>query len=340
MKTLVLWSALALGALVPAFAGPAASPPTARFDDLYAAPSVRTDLTVRNESRLRNRCSLTLDRADGSSLATTVAFTLRARERRVLDLFAGVVEPADGLVAAAASLACERPFAAHAVRVDLATASSVRLEPALRAAAAATAGATLPACPAAADCFDAPGVVFVPTPSNPDGRVSFPAPIGTATRFKLSMNVTVADWFAPEPHGKHLIYWFVIDRNFFMPGMLYFRGPAKNEAFARHGVGLTHPEKIKIIKPFAAEVGHTYNVVHDYDMARGLIKITVKDLAGGGAKATLRGKPNVDSFKLKSGSKLLVDMGFVPDLTPTEVPSFGWTYSDVHLEAYVSGSNR
>jgi hypothetical protein len=192
-------------------------------------------------------------------------------------------------------------------------------------------------CPSGAVCFDAPGLVHVPAPppGAPVGRVSFFAPTGVATRLRLTMNVTVGPWFPDEPDGKHLIYWFVVSKNIDMPGLLYFRGPNKNQAFARHGIGLTHPQKIKIIRPFAAQVGHTYRIDNDYDMAGGLYLVKVTDQATGEVAVTLRGKPNVTSYTIKPGAKFIVDMGFYPGKVETEVPSYAWRYSDIHVEAYM-----
>ena len=193
-------------------------------------------------------------------------------------------------------------------------------------------------CPTGALCLDAPGLVFVPGPPPgpplPVGRVSFPAPAGPAKRFLLSMDVTLADWYPKEPSGKHLIYWFVIDKNIDMPGLLYFRGPGKDQAFARHGINLTHPEKIKIIKPFKAKVGHTYHVVNDYNMAARTYTVTITDTNPGGAGVTLTGRTNVATYNVKAGAKYLVDMGFYPGKVDTEVPSYNWKYSDVHIETY------
>jgi len=41
-----------------------------------------------------------------------------------------------------------------------------------------------------------------------------------------------------------------------------------------------------------------------------------------------------DSYTLKAGDNFLVDMGFVEGLTPDEVPTYGWTYANVHVEVY------
>jgi hypothetical protein len=35
-----------------------------------------------------------------------------------------------------------------------------------------------------------------------------------------------------------------------------------------------------------------------------------------------------------ANDKLIVDMAFPEGKTPDEVPSYNWTYKDVHVEAY------
>jgi hypothetical protein len=43
----------------------------------------------------------------------------------------------------------------------------------------------------------------------------------------------------------------------------------------------------------------------------------------------------VKSYTIGGRSKFIVDMGFPPDLVETEVPSYGWEYSNVHVEAFL-----
>ena len=127
----------------------------------------------------------------------------------------------------------------------------------------------------------------------------------------------------------------MVNKNIDMPGLLYFRGPGKNEAFARHGIGLTHPQKIKVIKKWKAEVGRTYHIVNDYDMGASRFTVIISDAATGEVLTVLTSRPNLASYVIKAGSKFLVDMGFYPGKVPTEVPSYGWKYSNVHVEAFV-----
>ncbi|HEY3568131.1 MAG TPA: hypothetical protein VGP73_09385 [Thermoanaerobaculia bacterium] len=297
---------------------------------LFASDSVSSSLALANRAKTANRCTLSLAAADGVSLAPAISLTLSPGETRpFVDAFAG---RASRLTETQAAVSCDRAFYAYALVADGDTGRQDVVAPESSAKALTLAKDDVP-CPAAA-CFDAPGVVHVPTPDVPVGRVSFPAPAGTAKRFRLTIDVTVADWFPEDPSGKHLIYWFVIEKNLDMPGLLYFLGPNKNEAFARHGIGLKHPQKIKVMKPFTAQIGRTYHVDNDYDMAHGKYTVTVTDAETGQVAVVLKSRPNVRSYLVKAGRDILVDMGFYPGLVDGEVPSYGWKYANVHVEVY------
>ncbi len=306
---------------------------------LLAGPSLSTDVALRNLAPAANRCAVALLAADGSRLAPSVELTLAARETRpYVDVFANVANVAVAGLAEVA-VACAGEFSAYAVVTDRNNGWLDRVgpEPAREATLAAPDG-TAPPCPAGAQCFDALGVVHVPEPppGNPVGRVTFPAPAGIAKRLRLTIDVTVGPWYPPSPSGKHLMYWFVVNRNIDMPGMLYFLGPNKNQAFARHGIGLKHPQKIKIIRPFTAIQGTTYHIDNDYDMTGRSYSIKISNADTGSLRLKMRGVPNVTSYGIKPGSNFLIDMGFPPPTdNPTEVPSYGWTYANVHVEAYM-----
>lgn len=309
---------------------------------LRASESVTTDLAFVNLAKTANRCTLALADGNGFGIGPAVTLTLQALERRpFVDVFERLVDE-DGVADAKATISCSQEFSAYALltdrvqeRVDLVSPEAAEEN----ADSIRNLSAPAVACPAAAVCFDAPGVVHVPDPPPgpelPVGRVAFPAPAGATKRLRLSLDVKVGEWYPQEPSGKHLLYWFVVNKNIDMPGLLYFRGPNKNQVFARHGMGLKHARKIKIIKPFAAEVGRTYHIDNDYDMAGGTYTVTVTNAATGKVEAVLRGKPNLASYNTKAGSKFFVDMGFPPDKVETEVPSYDWVYSNVHVEAYL-----
>jgi len=305
---------------------------TAVLRGLPGRASDQADLGILNLATARSTCTLTLTDAAGRALAPPVRFTLRAGESRPFVDALG--DSAVHAAVADARVSCSGDFYAYALLTHRSTGTLVLMTPEHGRGAIAFKAGKAP-CPPDADCFDAPGVDHVPSPTRAVGRVAFPAPTGTARRIVLSLDVTIADWYADNPAGKHLIYWFVISKNQDMPGMLYFLGPGKDEAFIRHGIGLKHPDKIKGIKSFTAKVGHTYHVVNDYDMASRRYTVTITDAATGQV-TTLTSIPNVTSYTFKPKQSFLVDMGFPPVKdNPTEVPSYKWKYANLHIETYL-----
>lgn len=293
-----------------------------------------THLTLVNLGRFPATCTVTLLRADGSSLGAASTATLKPLSQRYFpDLFSVVPGAADQSDLRAA-VSCTREFFAYALLTDSSTGEVAVVEPSGSGESTLSVPGAEPECPTGATCYAAKGVVHKATKEKPVGRVTFNATAGNATRVKLTLDVTVGDWFEADPDAKHLVYWFVINKNQDMPGMLYFRGPDQYTAMARHGIALKHPQKIKIVTPLQAVPGRTYRVVNDYDFAKTTYTVTVMDAANGEIKATLTGAPNVSKYTLKTGDKFLVDMGFPEGVTVDEVPGYNWTWSDVRVEVY------
>jgi hypothetical protein len=297
---------------------------------LTATATRSTHLMLANVSKYAAQCTLSLAAADGTALgaATTVTLPPVSSSYRA-DVLGAVV-----LSDARATVSCTRDFFAYALLTDSATGEVAVVEPSGSGESSLSVPGAEPECPVNATCFKASGVVHRPTTTTPVGRLTFAAPAGAFTRLRLTLDVTVGAWYPKDPDGKHLIFWFVINRNQDMPGMLYFRGPAAYTALARHGIATKHADKIKIVKPFQAIPGRTYRVVNDYDMGKGKYTVTITDLASGQLMQTLEGNPNVTKVTLKAGDRFLLDMGFPEGAIPDEVPTFGWTYSDVVVEAY------
>ena len=321
---------LLAGVATTAYAGtapvsPAASGATLALEGLVSDGTRTTGLALANLAGSAARCGVSLTAADGTALGG-VATTVAPRSDRYLkDVFAGLGEVAGARVA----VSCDQPFYAFAVIPDRATGNVAVVDP-----TPAPAKISVGPCSAVsrAVCFDAPGVVHQPTVATPVKRVAFAVPPGVYGRVKMSLDLTVGPWYAPDPAGKHLIYWFVLNKNFDMLGMLYFRGPNANTALARYGIGLTHPQKLKLVRRFTAIPGHTYHCENDLDMAGGVINITVTDKATGQA-ARLHGAANVRQLPVKSGDRFFIDMGFPENKNPDEVPAYDWIYQNVHIEA-------
>lgn len=293
-----------------------------------------TSLLVVNTEKYASTCTVGFLRADGASLGAASTVTLKPLSQRAfVDVFA-VVPGASNQADMRAAVSCSRAFYAYAVLSDAGTGEVAVIEPSGSGESTLSVPGAEPECPAGATCLSAKGVVHRATTDKPVGRLAFVATPGTAKRLKMTLDVTVGAWYAGDPDGKHLIYWFVVDKNLDMPGMLYFRGPDQYTAMARHGINLKHPQKIKIVKPFQATPGRTYRVENDYNMAAGVYTVTITDVATGEVKATLSGVPNVTKYTLKAGANFLIDMGFPEGAIPDEVPGYGWTWSDARIEVY------
>lgn len=297
---------------------------------LIAAGTRTTDMTIVNLGKQAAQCRVSLYRADGSTILANSEVNLKPLSHRYfVNIFSGL---AAEITEARATVTCNKDFFAYALLSNSATGEIAVVEPSGSGESLLAVPGAEPVCPVGAFCFDAKGLVHQPTKAVPVKRITFNAPAGTFTRLRLSLEVTVGTFYPQDPDGKHLIYWFVINRNFDMPGMLYFRGQNAYTALARHGIGLAHAEKKKIVQPFQGVPGRTYKVENDYDMGRGVLTITVTDVETGEVKVHMTDAPNVTKVTLAATDKFLVDLGFPEGKVPDEVPSYGWAYRNVHLE--------
>ena len=310
---------------------------TAYLQGLLGGSGRTTDLTLLNLASTASQCTASLLQADGTVIAGPVAIAMKPLSHQVVsDVFAG-----GSAVEARVTVSCTQNFFAYALISDAATGEISYVGPAGNGASGIGGGTPPPAgCPTGATCFDAKGIVHQPTPANRVHRVTFPAPAGSVSRLRMSLDVTVGPWYPADPAGKGLIYWFVVNKNFDMFGTLYFRGPdpsqpaqPQSQAVFRHGLELTHPQKIKVIQPLAAQVGHTYHCDEDYNLQNGTITVTITDTTTGQVAAQLSGVPNLRAWSFKAGDNFLIDMGF-PGTNFDEVPTDGWTYANVHVEVY------
>ncbi len=298
------------------------------------------DVALVNLATTGSQCTVSFSRSNGSALGAVATVSLKPLSHRYFtNVLSGLVD-ASGVADARAQVSCTQDFYSYGVLKNGTTGELALVQPAASGDSTLGSGGTPPptggGCGSAGvTCFDAKGIVHQPSPVNPVGRVTFTIPQGTYTRFKMSMDVTVGQWYAPDPAGKGLMYWFVIDKNLDMPGLLYFRGPGSGgyTALARHGMGLTHPQKLKIVKSFQAQTGHTYHIDNDYNMGSHSYVITITDKSTGEA-TLLVGAPNVSQFTTKVGQHFIIDMGFKENAVPDEVPTYNWVYQNIHIEAY------
>jgi hypothetical protein len=283
-----------------------------------------SDVTVVNLAHHASQCTATLTRADGTAIGTPATFAMKPLSQRAFpNILAGVTA-----VEVQLAVSCTREFFAFALLSDAATGELAYIGPSGSGESALRLPGEAPGCPVTAACFDAKGLVHSPTAAFPVKRLVFsPAP-GTYSKLRLVMDVTVGPW-SDNPAALHMMFWLVKDKNFNMFGYLALRGPDTSQALLRHGIGLTHANKLKIVEPFVPVQGKTYRFDYTYDTATQKVDLAIFD--GSQLVEQLTGAPNVGSFAFSATEKIVIDMGF-PGTAPDERPTFGWDYRDVHVE--------
>lgn len=288
-----------------------------------------TSITLVNLAHQAAQCTASVTRADGTAVgnpSTTIPMKALSQVF-VSDVFAG--GPATEV---RATIFCNKEFFAYALISDAATGELTYIGPSGSGESLLRLPGEAPGCPVTAACFDVKGVVHAPTtPANAVKRVVFNPVPGTYKKIRLTMDVTAGPW-STNPAALHMLFWLVKDKNFNMFGYASFRGPDTNQALLRHGIGLTHPNKIKVVQPITIVAGKNYHLDYTYDTTTSIVDLAISE-TGTSNVTHLTSTPNVGSFSFGATEKLVIDMGF-SGANPDEGPTFGWTYRDLHVELY------
>lgn len=300
---------------------------TAFLQGLISGSGRASDVVLVNVAQVASQCTAALNRADGSAVVAPVTLALKPLSSLLIkDVFAG-----GNAVDARVSLSCTKEFFAFALLSDAATGELAYIGPAASGASTLRVPGQGAICPPTAFCFDTKGVVHQPSTATPVKRVIYTPQPGTYSKIHMTLDVTVGPWWPTNPAALHMLFWLVKDKNFNMFGYGSLRGPATDQALLRHGIGLTHPQKIKVVQPFAPIAGRTYRLDYTYDTKTPFVELAIYD--GATVVQRLTSLPNVGSFSFGAGENILVDMGF-PGTNPDEAPTFGWVYRDLHLELF------
>ncbi len=288
-----------------------------------------TSLTVVNLAHQAAQCTASLKRTDGTDIIAGSTFAMKPLSHRVFgDVFTGAA-----VTEAHAVVTCNREFFAFVHLADAATGELSYIGPSGSGESLLRLPGEAPGCPVTAACFDVKGIVHAPTtPANAVRRVVFNPVPGTYKKIRLTMDVTAGNFSSENPAALHMLFWLVKDKNFNMFGYASFRGPATNQALLRHGIGLTHPNKIRVVQPITIVPGKTYRLDYTYDTALQVVDLAIAE-AGTSTVTHLLSAPNVGSFSFGATEKIVIDMGF-PGTNPDEAATFGWTYRDLHVELY------
>lgn len=308
----------------------AAAGSTLYLQGLRRGTTLATDWTIVNLGWTAANCSISAFSVDGGPIGPAATVTVKPLSTRV---FADVLQIL-GLAAAdyvRGQVSCDQMFYSFAMARDAENGDIGLIEPSGRG----NSGLVLPgeggnfSCPAGAACFEAKGLAFKPTENEPTKGFNFAVPPGTYERIHFEMDVKHGGWNAEKPSGKHMLFWLVKNRNYYMYGYSNFEGPSKNNVFFRHGVGLTHPEKIKLSDSFAAQPGHTYHLDYTYDTRENFLSLVISE--NGAEVASIHGQPNVNAIDFAGGDEGVLGIGF-DGSNPAERPTYGWEYRDIKIQ--------
>ena len=297
---------------------------------LLSGGSRATDLTLVNLAHQASQCTVGLFRADGSALAAAATVNLKPLSQAY---FANALGNAGAVTEIRATVTCTRDFYAYALLTDSATGDVATVFPAGSGESLLQIPGAGSACPVGAQCFDAKGLFHKPTQSDPYKRMAFAPAAGTYKKIRMTVDVLHGGWNPANPGAQHELFWMVKNRNFDMFGYATFRGPGNpanaNTSLLRHGIGLTHPQKIKILKPFTATPGTLYNLEYIYDAGTRVLELVTR--VNGTVVNRITGSTNVASFSFTADDRLIVDFGF-DGSNSDEQPTLNWEYRDLHVE--------
>ena len=128
-----------------------------------------------------------------------------------------------------------------------------------------------------------------------------------------------------DPAGAQ-IFWLGINRH---RDLLGFTVQRRSDLFVRHGLGVTHTDKARLVLPRALRPNQTYRLSYSYN-AGGEVSLCVTDSQE--TRFCSRGTANVDSLSFTASDRLVLVMGS-DGTEEIEPPQWGWTYSDIRLRA-------
>lgn len=312
---------------------------TIYLSELDRSDSVLTDFNIFNASKVQATCVSSATAANGTPLTTNTSLTVPAlsllRFKDVLQILQ--LPTADS---ARISVTCNQPFYAYALTLDRQNGHATVIGPSEALTSALTRPGTSPGpspncAPDAVVCFTLPGTFHAPTnASNDVRRVEIPIPPGRYERLQVSLNIDLGPW-GQASEVIHNVFWLVKDRNFNMFLYPNLRGPNRNSIFFRHGVGLTHPQKLKVEVPAVFTPGQRYFFEGTYDTRNQRILFVAKDNAGNVVN-TIDTRPNsgVSHIDFAPGEKIVIDFGFQVGNNPGESPTLGWVYNDLKFELF------
>ena len=143
---------------------------------------------------------------------------------------------------------------------------------------------------------------------------------GSYRGVQLRFNLRTA---AINPTGAQ-VFWLGISRHTNLIGFVVQR---RTELFLRHGIGIKHSDKPRLVLPRTMKPNQDYSFNYTYT-GGGSVSLCVTDNQG--AEFCTHGSANVDALSFSPSDELILVMGS-DGKEAIEPPQWNWTYSDVQL---------
>ena len=332
-----------VGANIPVVSSLTAFAPnrTVFLNNIDRSGEVVTDFNIFNVGKSAASCTVSAQKADGSSLSANTTTTVQALS---LQRFADVLQilGQQNLQDARIIVTCNQSFFAYALTFDKRSGEATVVSPSESLTSTLTRPGDSgggpgpdPTCSNnAVACISRPGTFHQPTNNQNDVlRLVTDVPPGQYDLLKVNVRVFHGGWKNPSS-GLHNIFWIVRDRNFDMYGYVNFRGPGSDLLLWRHGLGLSAPAKFKIEIPFQFAPFTTYDVEYIFDTGNQRITLNVRDQAGN-LLVSGTDDPNVNHINFDAGQnqQIVIDFGFQGD-NDNEPQQFGWNWQDLKVELF------
>lgn len=291
---------------------------------------LRTDFHLVNLGFVTANCSATVYAATGQVLASNVVFS---QEPLSLRTFADVlsllgVTDRDGI---SGSFSCDQTFYPFSVTYSLATGEVRLIHPSASGRSTLQPPSSMDDPEPGAVVFELPGIFHSPTPGNESRRFNVPFPGNpTYSRIILEMDFTHGGWSA-DPSDNHGVFWLNRGTRWRsnMFGYLNIFGPGTNQLKLATNANLDAGDvQAKSVGAFFMP-GGTYHVRYEYNILESFYEATVT--RGDQVVGVVRDIPTVNQIRTV-GENWFVDFGHNLEAAGPEVPTYGWTYSNLRVQ--------
>jgi hypothetical protein len=296
-----------------------------------------SSLGIVNLAKQAAQCQVKLFRADGSQVGATSTLTFKPLSLRFFDdafSLLGEQQVAD----ARAEVSCNQPFYAYATLFSQSNSQMLFVTPSASGASTLTGPGDSgsqgpPPATGGAALFTASGVFHTVTPGNEKKIFKIPLQHDLSLRkMVIDMDVVPGPWNRAKSPGNHAILWLYRGkfRSNTIANVNAF-SPPKSSFKAAQNVNLPPGNTTQDEQGFPWVQGQRYHVKYTYDAEHGTVTAVLS--SGGSTLKTLQfpGTAPNGVLDLSAAEGLTAEFGHYPDQPGPEVPSYGWSYSNLQI---------